>query len=357
MWLRRATILPFAFCLLPFANAAEAQIGRTVTEIVVEEEGRTVTDPLITALVETPVGAPLGAREVRETIAHIMSLNRFDDVQVSAEEAAGGVRVRYVLTPLHPVDLIQFNGMLGLPEDALRRLVVDRFGNSPRAARTPEIVDTLRAEYRRRGYANARIESRLAETHNPDRATLIFDIESGRRLPIADVRFTQVDADVQSTLVERPDIRKGQPFDEDVIERDLRAWEEAMHGRTYYEARASHGALITDDGVFVTVNLTRGPRVTVRFTGDPLPEAERQRLVPIRTEGSADEDLLEDSSRAIETYLHDRGYRDADALYTRQEIMASWSSPSRSIAARATSYAVSLYPATRRFPSWNCSLW
>ena len=67
------------------------------------------------------------------------------------------------------------------------------------------------------------------------------------------------------------------------------------------------------------MNLTRGPRVVVRFTGDPLPEAERERLVPIRTEGSADEDLLEDSSRAIEDYLYTRGYRDANAVYTSKE--------------------------------------
>jgi outer membrane protein insertion porin family len=312
-------VLHFAFCVLHYALPAEAQIGRTITEVVVEEEGRTVTDPLITALIETRVGTPLDARQVRETIAHIMSLNRFDDVQVLAEDVGADLRVRYVLTPLHPVDLIRFDGMLGLPEDALLRVVVDRFGASPRAARAPEIVDTLRAEYRRRGYANARVESQLMETHNPDRATLIFNIEAGSRLPISDLRLTQVDADVQSTLMERPDIRQGQPFDEDVVERELRAWEEELHTLGYYEARASHGMLFTDDGVFVTVNLTRGPRVTVTFTGDPLPEDDRERLVPIRTEGSADEDLLEDSSRAIESYLYTRGYRDADALYTRQE--------------------------------------
>jgi outer membrane protein assembly factor BamA len=311
-------LLP-AFSILTYGFPASAQTGQPVNEVVIEEEGRRVTDPLITQLIETPVGSPLAAKEVRETIAHIMSLNRFDDVQVYAEDAGSGIRVRYVLTPLHPVDQIRFDGMLGLPQDSLVRVVEDRFGASPRAARAPEIVDTLRAEYRRRGYANARIESRLIETHNPDRATLVFDIESGRRLSIVDVRFTQVDADIQSTLVERPNVRQGQPFDEDVIERELRTWEDDLSARGYYEARASHGMLITDEGAFVTVNLTRGPRVAVAFTGDPLPEAERDRLVPIRTEGSADEDLLEDSSRAIEAYLHDRGFRDADALYTRDE--------------------------------------
>jgi outer membrane protein insertion porin family len=319
VWLRLVLCLNSAFCILNYASSAEAQVGRPVTEIAVEEEGRPVSEPTITALIETHVGYPLDAGEVRETIAHLMSLNRFDDVQVLAEDAGSGIRVRYVLTPLHPVDTIEFRGMLSLPEDSLQRLVVDGFGSSPRAARAPEIVEALRAEYRRRGYANARIDSRLIETHNPDRATLVFEIESGRRLVIADRRFTQRDADVQGTLTEVPDIKPGQPFDDDAIERELRRWEDSMHAQGYYEARASHGNEITEDGAIVSVNLTRGPHVAVTFTGDPLPEVERDRLVPIRTEGSADEDLLEDSSRAIETYLYTRGYRDANARYTTEE--------------------------------------
>ena len=114
--LSRAVVLPLAFCILNYAYPAHAQIGRQIAEIVIEQEGRPVTDPVITGLIETHVGSPLDAREVRETIAHLMSFNRFDDVQVFSEEAGTGIRVRYVLTPLHPVDRIEFQGMLGLPE-------------------------------------------------------------------------------------------------------------------------------------------------------------------------------------------------------------------------------------------------
>jgi outer membrane protein insertion porin family len=318
-WLRYAVVLHFAIGILNYAFPAEAQIGRQIAEIAIEQEGRPVTDPVITALVETHVGSPLDAKEVRETIAHLMSLNRFDDVQVLAEDVSTGVRVRYVLMPLHPIDRIEFKGMLGLPEDALLRAVVDRFGSSPRASRTPEIIDALRAEYRRRGYATPRIDSSLVETHDPDRATLIFEINAGRRMTIVDRRFTQRDADVQGTVTELPDIKPGQVFDDDVVERELRAWEDTMHSRGFYEARASHGSEITEEGAIISVNLTRGPHVTVKFVGDSLPESERERLVPVRTEGSADEDLLEDSSRAIEGYLYARGYRDANAMYTSQE--------------------------------------
>ncbi|HET9569766.1 MAG TPA: hypothetical protein VFP16_15425, partial [Vicinamibacterales bacterium] len=49
-WLRRAVVLHFALCLLPYPSAAEAQIGRQIAEIVIEQEGRPVTDPVITGL-------------------------------------------------------------------------------------------------------------------------------------------------------------------------------------------------------------------------------------------------------------------------------------------------------------------
>src|SRR5262245_11842066 len=118
-WSRLVLCLQFAFGSLIFPFSAHAQVGQTVSEVAIEQEGRPVTDPVIVGLIETRVGAPLAVKDVRETIAHIMSLNRFDDVQVTSEDAGSGVRVRYVLTPLHPVDRIEFEGMLGLPQDAL----------------------------------------------------------------------------------------------------------------------------------------------------------------------------------------------------------------------------------------------
>ena len=79
-----------------------------------------------------------------------------------------------------------------------------------------------------------------------------------------------------------------------------------------------HAAEFTADGMaVVAVSVERGPLVSVAFAGDPLPENERERLVPVRAEGSADEDLLEDAAAAIRNYLYERGYRDANVDYTR----------------------------------------
>src|SRR5262245_35621980 len=91
-WCRRGLLcLHFSFCILNYAYSAEAQVGRTVTEIAIEQEGKPVSDPVIVGLIETRVGSPLAVKDVRETITHLMSLNRFDDVEVSSEDAGGGI--------------------------------------------------------------------------------------------------------------------------------------------------------------------------------------------------------------------------------------------------------------------------
>ena len=69
-------------------------------------------------LIETRVGDQLSVRAARETIAHMMALGRYEDIQVLSEAAAGGVRVKYVLLPRHPIDHIRFVGRVELSEDA-----------------------------------------------------------------------------------------------------------------------------------------------------------------------------------------------------------------------------------------------
>ena len=176
----------------------------------------------------------------------------------------------------------------------------------------------LRTLYRERGYPSASVSGEVVESHDPDRATLVIAIQSGPRPPIVDVQLTQLDAEAQGLLTERPAIKLGVPYDKPAMDRELQRWADRMHGRGYYEARASHGVLFPPDGAVLSVSVTRGPRITVAFSGDDLSESDRERLVPIRAEASADEDLLEDSARAIEVFLRGRGYRQARVtMFTR----------------------------------------
>jgi outer membrane protein assembly complex protein YaeT len=303
---------------LVVAAPVSAQIGDPITDVRLEQEGQPVTDPAIIGLVETRVGDALSMGDVRETTTHFMSLGRFEDVRSFAEPTPGGVRVRYELVPLHPVDRLEFRGRLGLSADDLREAVRARYSATPPATRADEVAATMRDAYRRNGYPNATVATQIAESHNPDRATMILDIDAGRRAVIAEVMIFQTDQSEPGTALPVPDIPQGEPYEEERIDRILEDWEDRMRERGYYEARASHGVSFPDDA-YLRVNISRGPRVVIAFSGDPLPENERERLVPVRAERTADEDLLEDSARAIEQYFFERGYRDANVEYTPVE--------------------------------------
>ncbi|MBF8301698.1 MAG: bamA 3, partial [Acidobacteria bacterium] len=297
-----------------------AQAAPVITDIRVEQEGRLIDDRVINGLIETTAGEPLSMREVRETLSHLTSLNRFEDVQVFQEAVGEGVRLRYVLFPLHPVDRMEFRGVLGLSEGEVRRVITERFGAAPSIGRADVVSEAISAFYRDRGYTAVQVAPRIEVTHNPDRATMAFDIRAGPRAAIGLVEIDEVDGSGRQVAPGEIAVRVGDPYDNDAILRELDRYEGALRARGFYEARAVHTTSFGPDGT-ATVRMTvdRGPLVSVAFAGDPLPDADRQRLVPVSTEGSADEDLLEDANVAIEEYLRARGYREAVVEYARAE--------------------------------------
>ena len=96
---------------------------------------------------------------------------------------------------------------------------------------------------------------------------------------------------------------------------------DSQRKRGYGEARLAVLPSFSADGRTVDLRVTalRGPIVRVVFTGDSVPADRRDELAPVLREGTTDEDLLEDSSRAIVDYFRARGYRDAINAYTREQ--------------------------------------
>ena len=305
------------------AATAEAQtpdlIGSPIVDVQVEQEGQPFTDRLILGLIETEVGEPLAMADVRESIDHLFGLGRFDDIQVFREPSGNGVRLKYVLVPRHAVQSVEFRGNRGLPEEDLRQAMSERFGALPDAGRANDVARALIEVYRQRGYVRARVEPQVQELHDPDRAVMTFTIDAGARAPIQRVDVRGLEAADKLGLLAETEARPGAPYDSVALQRRLERYENDMRSRGYYEARATHSAEFTPDGqAIVAIAVERGPLVRIAFAGDPLPSDAREDLVPLRREGSVEQDLLEDAERAIRDYFHARGYRDAEAVHTRE---------------------------------------
>jgi len=318
-----ALVLLWCWLVLPAGAVAQelaTLVGRTVASVEVQQEGRPLLDALFRSLITTEAGRPLSMEDVRDTLDHLSSVGRFDDVQVTATPEGDGVRITWMLTPAHPVRQLVFLGTLRVPEAELRQAVVERHGALPPAARVDDVVRTAREYYRDHGYLKAAISARVELQHAPDAATLAVTVEAGTRATVGSLRIIGADAAVERELLGRLPVRPGEPYDLGDLRRALAAYESDLRGRQYYEARVDPTTEFAPDGTAViTIAVERGPLVSVSFVGDALPQSVRDALVPIQEEASVDEDLLENGAVALREYLHARGYRDAAAEFERQE--------------------------------------
>ena len=106
-------------------------------------------------------GQPLSMADVRESIAHLYGLGRFQDVSVDATRG----RRRRREPALRPQSRcaasrsVEFTGTLGLDRGLLRRTIADRYGATPPLGRAADAARTLEALYRDHGYLAATVRA------------------------------------------------------------------------------------------------------------------------------------------------------------------------------------------------------
>lgn len=324
----RAPIM-FVLCALfvlrgwsPAGAAVTDYIGKPVAAVRITIEERETTDPALTQIVETVAGRPLSMAQVRETLTHLYSLGRFEGVRVDASLDNGRVILHYELSPIHPVAAIRFEGpdLPGIDTNILRRAITDRFGITPPLARVAEMAQVVEAALGDRGYLHAAAVPRADISHDPERATLVFNLTPNARTMIGEVEIAGTPTLPSDQLRRELGLFAGAPYQRDQLTTRIERVLATRRKRGYYEARIVPTIRLSDDDRLANLTLTvdPGPHVRVVFAGDPLPPAQQQAFVPIEREGSADEDLLEDSSHQIEEFFRAQGYRDAAAPYTRE---------------------------------------
>jgi outer membrane protein insertion porin family len=309
----------------PAAAAVDEYIGKPIESVHVTIEGRETTDATLVSVLETRVGQPLSMAAVRESIAHLYSLGRFDDVRVDAT-AVGEVRValRYELSPLHPITSIKFAGNVNAPgvdTGQMRQAVVSRYGTSPPFGRAEELTQVVIDVLRQRGYLRPEVQPRAEFAHAPDRATLVFMIDPGPRAIIGSIEIAGPPTVSRPALLDRLGLSEGAVYNQESLNARIERYVAEQRKEGFYESRLVATPTVIDDGrkVNLTLTVSPGSHVRVVFTGDPLPADRRADLVPIEREGSVDEDLLEDSTNRIEDYFRAQGYRDARAPHRRIE--------------------------------------
>ncbi len=310
--------------VVPAAAAVADYLGKPIGSVHLVIEGRETTELVLAQIVSTVAGQPLSMIQVRETVAHLFSLGRFEGVSVDAALEDGRVALRYELIPIHPVARFRFDGPLGVPgidQGELRRAIVDRYGVSPPLGRAADMTRILSDVLRERGYLNPTVTPTPVLEHAPERATLVFTIDPGPRTTIGEVEIVGTPTISRGEFLGRLGVAAGAPYQREALNARIEKYIDERRSKGYYEAKILPVVRLSADQrtADLTLTVVPGPRVRVVFSGDPLPSDRRAELVPVEREGSVDEDLLEDSSNRIEEYLRALGYRDARAPHAREE--------------------------------------
>lgn len=328
---------PAARVLLPImlvlASRAAARadvadyLGKPIADVRLVIDGRETTETMLVQLVATKAGRPLAMADVRESVTHLFSLGRFENILVDAAMAGAGVSVRYDLRPVHPIASIALRGALsapGIDQGRLQRAIIDRFGVSPAAGRGTDVARLVRERLQESGYRHAIVTPR-EELERAGRATLVLTIEPGARTALGSIDVVAPATVRRDELLAELQIAQGAPYEPEALGAQLARYVDGRRKRGYYEAKVTPSVRLTDDDrvAHLTLTVNPGPHVSVVFAGDSLPSDRRAELVPIEREGSADEDLLEDSSNRIEDYLRGQGYRDAAAPHARAREQAA----------------------------------
>ena len=242
-----------------------------------------------------------------------------------------------------PGDACAFTGIAGAPgvdEGRLRRAVVDRYGASPPPGRAPDIARLVESELGRRGYLHARVSQRLElrararsrDARLRDRTGRADHDRRGRGHRHA--RHPRARAPRSAGPCARRALRAGGAGDAHrrLPERSARA--RLLRGAARRPAavrrRRSHRQPDARRARRARASASCSPAIrcppTARRAG-----ADRARGIGRR--GSA-----RGLEQPDQDYLRAQGYRDATARISDARTTASWSSPSRSSAARGTGW-------------------
>lgn len=299
-------------------DAIDAFMGQQVVQVSLRSEGRTVQNLSIVELVETRVGFPLSMRQVRESLMHLINVGNYQDIRIGARLVAQGVALEYDLVPLDIIRKVEFDGDLRVPADELRETVVAVHGDVFGVGQVPAVVETLQHFYKQHGFMRAKVGTDVTGTSRA-RQILRVQIEAGPRARVSQVFLRGVSFAERDLTLQRLGLDRIQFYDGTDVDRQLVDYETELRTHRRYQAALSHSVDVSQDGLEVDlwINVQRGPRIMIEFSGDVVPGEDLADLVAVEQEGLVDEDLLEDDARRIERRLNELGYRDASVGHKR----------------------------------------
>ena len=284
----------------------------------------TVAKETILAKVQSKAGGPYQSAVVSEDIRRLFSLGYFTDVRADLEPTPEGPMLVFVVKEKPAISAVRLEGNRALPTTKALELFVVRSGDLYDARKVKEGIELVKAEYARKGYAEAAMASRVEPNESANTVALSLLVDEGPRMRISRilVEGNQAFSDrkIRSVLKTKQQ-RWFLPgvYAEQVLQEDLDRIREFYRAHGYQDIEAAQQVYRdpSGHGLIIHVTLTEGlqHRVgQVALEGAVLfPERELLRTITLKPGAVYSEAGVQEDLRRLKQYYGDRGYIHAAA--------------------------------------------
>ena len=304
--------------------------GQNVSSVALIANPHRDLAPLYPVVIQK-AGTPYSEANIEASAQALKKAGGFADVQINVEPEVSGLRVSFLLEPAYYLGMVEFPDVG--KHFAYSRLlqVVNLPDEDPYdSSRIPVAEDALREFLRRNGYFRAKVHAEPAIDDDHQLVSVRFVVEMGKQARIASVKVEGPDTPEGAKLLHSVKslrarlsgglLRAGKPYGPERISAATKLMKRTLAQQerlasSVHENPPQYNA--ETNRVDVSFKVEVGPVVNVRAVGARLtvfPFLARRlmkTLIPIYSEGTVDQDLVQEGQRNLTDYFQKKGYSDA----------------------------------------------
>jgi outer membrane protein insertion porin family len=309
---------------------AQKYEGKTLVAIEFDPDLQPLDRTELLQILPLKIGRPLRLADVRASINRLFATGRYADIQVDAQPAGGGVRLRFITRNSWFLGKVEITGKISSPPNSnqLENATQLNLGEPFTDAKIQQAMDGQRRLLESDGLYQPQIHPVFEYDPEYQQVHVRFEVDSGARARFATPVIrgdSKLDADkILGATKWRHWLRNSwKPITQSRVRDGLDAVRALYEKEDRLEAKVSLESMKFDpenESATPTLNIDAGPRIDVHAVGAKISQKNLRRYVPIFQEHAVDQDLIGEGARNLRDYLQTEGYFDARVQYQQQPI-------------------------------------
>lgn len=273
-------------------------------------------------LINIEEGDEFSPKALKDAELNLKSWGLFDKIDVSTEDMAGGIAIKFDLNEAPIVVSIDIVGNYPYLENKIRKNLSLHPGEIFSPERLSEQIERIKAFYAREGYVGTEVYVEQEDMPDWGGVILTFHIRRGAELRVRSIEVSGNRAYPKGKFVSA--INPSKQFSERRLSDSIRGLREfyAAHGYPKARIKVLEKKIDFDARrVHIKLGVSEGPHVRLVFKGAPHTSRKTLRkTVTVLKEGSIDSYEIERSVAALNDLFRERSYPDAVITSEKSEL-------------------------------------